>query len=79
MLHCAKQALTEVLGAFYCSRWTHRQIDRHSCTASPLFDAHEWLAELARAESSWGQRRALAVRFMWAYKVLQFILSLAAH
>lgn len=79
MLHRAKQALTGVLGSFYCSRWTHRQIDRHRCPASPLFDAHEWPAELAWAEGSWSQRRALAVRYIWAYKVLQFILSLAAH
>lgn len=76
MLHRAKQALTEVLGSFYCSRWTHRQIDRHRCPASPLFDAHEWPAELAWAESSWSQRRALAVRYIWAYKVLQLFLAL---
>ncbi len=78
MIHIAKQALTEVFG-FLLLLQTDRQTDRHRCPASPLFDAHEWLAALAWAESSWGQRRALAVRYMWAYKVLQFIHSLAAH
>lgn len=38
------------------------QINRHRCTDSSLFDAHEWLGVLAWAESSWGQRRALAAR-----------------
>lgn len=78
MLHSEKQALTEVLGCFLLLQ-TDRQIDRHRCPVSPLFDAHEWMAELAQAESSWGQRRALAVRYMWAYKVLRRILSLGAH
>lgn len=52
------------------------QINRHRCTDSPLFDAHEWLGVLAWAESSWGQRRALAVRWQWAF---QHILSYASH
>ncbi len=72
-LHSAKQVLTEV-------RWTHGQIDGHRCPGSPLFDAHDWPAALARAESSWGQRHALAVRYTWyVYKVLRFILSLTEH
>lgn len=52
------------------------QINRHRCTDSPLFDAHEWLGVLAWAESSWGQRRALAARWQWAF---QHILSYASH
>lgn len=54
-------------------------MDGHRRPVSPLFDAHEWLAWQAQAASSWGQRRASAVRCAWAYKALWHILSFGAN
>lgn len=51
-------------------RWTDKQAQVHRLTSLWC----PWV--LAWAESSWGQRRALAARWQWAF---QHILSYASH